>query len=211
MPQSSQSLAITGTLLVVEDDPEVRSLLTDALLSPGHAVRTAGSAEAALGILEQTPPDLVLTDVHVGAMSGVELCAAIKADPRWACDERRQVNRHSGVGADLVRGLRTLDDVRAIIRYHHERWDGSGYPDGLRGESIPLGTRIMAVVDVYDAVRTAGPYKPPLSLPKTLDVLAAETDRGARDPRVVTAFREVLRVRPELGADGGPSGSEPSA
>jgi signal transduction histidine kinase len=53
--------------------------------------------------------------------------------------EREQVNRHPEVGADLVRGLRTLDDVRPIIRHHHERWDGGGYPDGLRGEAIPLG------------------------------------------------------------------------
>jgi response regulator RpfG family c-di-GMP phosphodiesterase len=193
MPQSSQSLAITGTLLVVEDDPEVRSLLTDALLSPGHAVRTAGSAEAALGILEQTPPDLVLTDVHVGAMSGVELCAAIKADPRWACDERRQVNRHSGVGADLVRGLRTLDDVRAIIRYHHERWDGSGYPDGLSGEDIPLGSRINTICDSYDAMTQPRPYRPARSVDDALCELRAGA--GVRyDPCLVEVFLDVVRA-----------------
>jgi putative two-component system response regulator len=89
--------------------------------------------------------------------------------------------------------------VRPLIRHHHERWDGSGYPDGLRGEGIPLGARIMAVVDVYDALRTARPYKAPLSLAQTLDILKAETDAGAWDPRVVTAFLEVLRA---MGGDG---------
>ena len=297
----------TGTILVVEDDPGVRTMLSDALLSLGYAVRVAPSAEHALAVLETAPPDLVLTDVHMGAMSGVELCARIKGDPRHAllpvvlltavtdresrvaglaagaddlfgkpfdflelrarvaallrvktlldqleraesvitalgatieardvytgghCErlaayavalgraldvpgpltpaERREVNRHPGVGADLVRGLRTLDDVRPLIRHHHERWDGSGYPDGLRGEAIPLGARIMAVVDVYDALRTARPYKAPLSLAQTLDVLRAETDAGAWDPRVVTAFLEVLPEVGDLGGAGIPDGT----
>jgi hypothetical protein len=77
--------------------------------------------------------------------------------------ERRLIETHPGAGADLVRGLRTLEAVRPIIRHHHERMDGSGYPDGLRGEAIPLGARIMAVVDVYDALHTERPYKPALS------------------------------------------------
>jgi putative two-component system response regulator len=107
--------------------------------------------------------------------------------------ERQAVNRHPAVGADLVRGLRTLDDVRPLIRHHHERWDGSGYPDGLSGEAIPLGARIMAVVDVYDALRTARAYKPAMSLERTLDVLKAERDAGAWDPIIVNAFLGVLR------------------
>jgi putative two-component system response regulator len=116
----------------------------------------------------------------------------LKPGPLTAA-ERKEVNRHPDVGADLVRDMRTLDEVRPLIRHHHERWDGSGYPDGLAGEAIPLGARIMAVVDVYDALRTARPYKAPLSLAATCDILRAETDAGAWDPRVVTAFLEVLR------------------
>jgi putative two-component system response regulator len=107
--------------------------------------------------------------------------------------EREQVNLHPGVGADLVREMQTLHDVRPIIRHHHERWDGSGYPDRLRGEAIPLGARIMSVVDVYDALRTERPYKPPLSLADTLDVLRREADAGAWEPRIVEAFLDVLR------------------
>jgi putative two-component system response regulator len=328
-------VAVSATILVVEDDPDVRSVITEGLLSLGYAVRTAASAEDALIALEKAPPDLVLTDVHMGAMSGVDLCARIKGDPRWAllpviivtavtdlearvaglaagaddffgkpfellemrarvgallrvktlldqleraetvittlgatieardvythghCDrlaryavdlgtalgvpdalhralrlggylhdlgkigvpdgvllkpgpltaaEREQVNRHPGVGADLVRAMQTLHGVRPIILHHHERWDGSGYPDGLRGEAIPLGARIMAVVDVYDALRTARPYKPPLSLGATLDILRAETERGAFEPRIVEAFLAVLRDRgraspSEIGGD----------
>jgi putative two-component system response regulator len=120
--------------------------------------------------------------------------------------ERQQINLHPGVGADLVRGMHTLDEVRPIIRHHHERWDGSGYPDGLRGEAIPLGARVMAVVDVYDALRTARPYKPPLSLAETLDILKAETDAGAWDPRIVVCLPDVLR---ELGVTDEPDARMP--
>ena len=97
------------------------------------------------------------------------------------------------MGADLVRGLHTLDDVRPIIRHHHEPWNGSGYPDGLAGEAILLGARIMSVVDVYDAPRTARPYKPPLPLDRALQIMKAETDAGAFEPRVVAAFLQMLR------------------
>src|SRR5687767_13012406 len=76
--------AAAGTILVVDDDPEIRAVLADAMLGSGHAVRTAASAEQALAVLERAPLDLVVTDVHMGAMSGVELCARIKSDARWA-------------------------------------------------------------------------------------------------------------------------------
>jgi putative two-component system response regulator len=312
---------VSASILVVEDEADVRLLLEDQLRSLGYAVRTASSAEQALALVEKAAPDLVLTDVHMNGISGVELCARLKADPRFAltpvvivtavtdlearvaglaagaddffgkpfelselgtrlgallrvkalldhleraegvivtlgatieardvytaghCErlaayavalgqalgapepvlralrlggylhdlgkvavpdavllkpaaltpaERAQIRRHPAVGADLVRGLRTLDDVRPIIRHHHERWDGTGYPDGLRGEAIPLGARIMAVVDVFDALHTRRPYKPALPIAEALAILRAETDAGAWDPKVVARFVDVV-------------------
>src|SRR5438874_2407453 len=247
------------TILVVDDEPDVRDMLHDQLVHLGYLVRTAASAEAALREVELVAPDLVLTDVHMHGISGVELCRRLKADPRFtltpvviltavtdldarvaglAADavalghalgvpeplrralhlggylhdlgkiavpdtvllkegalspaEIQQIQRHPGVGADLVRGLHTLDEVRPIIRHHHERCDGSGYPDGLRGEAIPLGARIMAVVDVFDALHTARPYKPALSTAEALAILKAECDAGAWDPRVVARFVEIV-------------------
>jgi putative two-component system response regulator len=92
-----------------------------------------------------------------------------------------------------VLGLRSLDLVRPIMRHHHERWDGTGYPDALKGEAIPLGARIISVVDVYDALHTERPYKPALPHDEAVSLLLRETDAGYWDPRVVTAFLEVLR------------------
>ncbi len=311
-----------ATILVVEDDPTVRDVLAELLGTLGYRVVTAESAEKALGVLDVVAPDLILTDVHMGAMSGIELCARLKADPRYEftpvvvltamsdlevrvaglaagaddffakpvdfgelrtrvaallrvkllldqleraegvittlaltieardtytsghCDrlaryavavgqalgvdvqtlralrlggylhdlgkiavpdgillkpgpldaaERERIRAHPGAGADLVLGLRSLDSVRPIMRHHHERWDGTGYPDGLKGDAIPLGARIISVVDVYDALHTKRPYKPALSHDEAVAILSRETDTGYWDPRVVTAFLGVLR------------------
>jgi putative two-component system response regulator len=108
--------------------------------------------------------------------------------------ERVLIQTHPVVGADLVQEMRTLDEVRPIIRHHHERFDGSGYPDRLRGEAIPLGARIMAVVDVYDALSTARPYKAAFSHERAVAILCQETEAQYWDPQIITTFLEVLRT-----------------
>jgi putative two-component system response regulator len=282
----------------------------------------AASAEQALDTVNVVSPDLVLTDVHLGAMSGIELCARLKADPRYElmpvviltavgdlearvaglaagaddfftkpvefvelrtrlaallrvkmllgqleraeavittlaltieardpytlghCDrlsryavalgealgldhemiralrlggylhdlgkiavpdgillkpgpldpiEQERIRAHPGAGSDLVLGLRSMELVRPIMRHHHEKWDGSGYPDGLKGEAIPLGARIISVVDVFDALHTERPYKAALSRSDAVSLLIRETDAGYWDPKVVETFLEILR------------------
>src|ERR671924_916001 len=296
-----------ATILVVEDDAQIRAVLTEHLTNLGYGILETASAEEALQRLQETTPDLVLTDIHMGGMSGIDLCTRLKHDQRFQltpviiltgqsdlgarvaglaagaddffakpfdlleirtrvaallrvkflldqleraesgittlgltieardpytaghCErlaryavglghalgidqpmlkalwlggflhdlgkiavpdrvllksgpldaaERAVIQTHPVVGADLVREMRTLDGVRPIIRHHHERCDGSGYPDGLRGESIPLGARIMAVVDVFDALHTERPYKPALPTAEALAILRAEADAG---------------------------------
>ncbi|HYB40253.1 MAG TPA: HD domain-containing phosphohydrolase [Candidatus Methylomirabilis sp.] len=310
------------TILVVEDEPHIRDVLSGLLGALGYRVLMASAAEQALDALHVVAPDLVLTDVHLGAMSGVELCAKLKADPRYElmpvviltavgdlearvaglaagaddfftkpvefvelrtrlgallrvrqllnqldraeavittlaltieardpytlghCDrlsryavalgealgldqeilralrlggylhdlgkisvpdgillkpgpldplEQERIRAHPGAGSDLVLGLRSLELVRPIMRHHHEKWDGSGYPDGLKGEAIPLGARIISVVDVFDALHTDRPYKTAMSRPDAVSQLLRETDAGYWDPRIVDTFLEILR------------------
>src|SRR5262249_49141070 len=73
--------------------------------------------------------------------------------------ERETVARHPDVGADILRQIHTLADVVPIVRHHHERVDGHGYPAGLRGEAIPFGARVLAVADALDAMITDRPYR----------------------------------------------------
>ena len=95
---------------------------------------------------------------------------------------------HTVRGEEICRHLKSLGPALPIIRHHHERWDGSGYPDGLRGKQIPLTARLLQVADIYDALISPRPYKPAFSPSKALGILRAETSRGWRDPQVVDLF-----------------------
>ena len=84
-------------------------------------------------------------------------------------DEQALMRRHPVIGYEIVRGIEFLAEAAQIVRHHHERWDGGGYPDGLAGEAIPLAARIFSVVDTLDAMTTDRPYRPgaPLAQART--------------------------------------------
>jgi adenylate cyclase len=125
-------------------------------------------------------------------------------------DEMREMRRHPVYGRDVidhaerdagVRDDETLALAKALVYSHHERWDGTGYPDGIAGESIPIPGRIVALVDVYDAMRSPRPYHRAMTHDEVMAVVIA--GRGAHfDPAVVDAF---LRVAPTLAALSGAS------
>jgi putative two-component system response regulator len=161
----------------------------------GHCERLAdyaGSLGRVLGL-----PDADLSALRRGAylhdLGKVAVPDAIllKNGPLTP-EERRMMQQHPLVGEEICRPLRSFQAVLPIIRHHHERWDGSGYPDGLQGEAIPLTARVLQVVDVYDAITTDRPYRRALPPGAALETIEAEARRGWWDPRVVQAFREVV-------------------
>jgi HD-GYP domain-containing protein (c-di-GMP phosphodiesterase class II) len=102
-------------------------------------------------------------------------------------DERDHMQRHPEVGGAMLAHFSLFREVAGFVRGHHERWDGAGYPDGLAGEAIPLESRIIAVVDAYDAMTTTRPYR--LALPHAEAVRRLREGAGRQwDPRVVSAF-----------------------
>lgn len=110
--------------------------------------------------------------------------AVLMKPGRLTDEERAEMQRHPVIGAEILRPLRLGTVVGPIVRSHHEWWDGGGYPDRLRAEAIPIGARIVAVVDAYDAMTHDRPYRPALSL----DVARAElvSFRGRQfDPELV--------------------------
>ncbi len=108
-------------------------------------------------------------------------------------EEWQVMKMHPITGENICHPLKTLRRVLPIIRHHHEHWDGSGYPDGLSGERIPLLARILQVVDVYDALRTHRPYKPALSHMESEQTMLKEAERGMWDKRLVGEFFAILR------------------
>ena len=91
----------------------------------------------------------------------------------------------------MVQPLESVQDTIPIIRYHHERMDGRGYPDGLEGESIPILARVVAVADVYDALRSDRPYRTGMPLERCLTILRSDAAGGGLDGRLVRTFCEL--------------------
>jgi len=118
-------------------------------------------------------------------------------------DEWKLMRQHTLRGEEICRPMKTLAPVLPIIRNHHERWDGSGYPDGLAGEEIPLLARILQLADIYDALTSARSYKPALAPARATEILQQEAEMGWRDQELVLLFCELVRdptlIRPPAG------------
>jgi ribonuclease P protein subunit RPR2 len=105
-------------------------------------------------------------------------------------EERALMARHPEIGTQILRDVAFLGDAKAVVRHHHERWDGTGYPDGLEGAAIPLAARVFAVADTLDALTTVRPYRPAVTLDEARVTIAAGAGTQF-DPAVVTAFATV--------------------
>ena len=107
---------------------------------------------------------------------------------RLTAEEWEAMRSHPVRGEEICRHMKSLAPVLPLIRHHHERWDGTGYPDNLCGEQIPLLARVLQVADIYDALTNPRPYKQTFSGQKALEIMQLETDRGWRDPRIMKVF-----------------------
>jgi len=312
-----------GRIVIAEDTAELRASFCDVLRDDGYFVFSAEDGEVALDLVRREAPDLVLTDVQMPTLNGIELCRRIKDNPatrlipvmlltgfdshvdrlagidagaddfmtkpirtpelrarvralmrlkrftdeldsaeaillslartieardkytsghceRMAAyaviqgihlglsdeeigalrrggylhdlgkvglpdaillkpgalspDEFDVVKRHTIIGDELCGSLRLLHLVRPIVRFHHERHDGSGYPDGLSGEQIPLLAQIMGIVDVYDALTSVRPYRPALPVEAACAVLEREVALGWRRADLVREFTGLARA-----------------
>jgi putative two-component system response regulator len=182
---SAASLIVAMALLV-----EARDGNTE-----GHCHRMANYATAlgrALGLGEEDIAALhrggFLHDIGMLAIPDSVLRKSGPLEP----EEFELMKSHTTVGDSLCGNLRSLAAVRPIIRHHHERYDGSGYPDSLKGDDIPLLAQIMGIVDVYDAVTTRRPYQGPHSAQEALDILREQAARGWRRPDLVESFAALV-------------------
>jgi ribonuclease P protein subunit RPR2 len=151
-----------------------------------YGIELAGRIDAELAANPQVEFGFLLHDVgKVAIPDGI----LHKPQP-LAAAERTLMRRHAVIGYEIVSDITFLAEAAKIVRSHHERWDGSGYPDGLSGEEIPLAARIFAVVDALDAMTTDRPYRPGASL----EHARAEIEKGSGtqfDPAVVAVLAEL--------------------
>ena len=162
----------------------------------GHCERLSRYSVALGRKLGLSPEQLVALD-RAGIVHDVGKVAvpdAILLKPARLDDKERQLmQEHAVIGERICSPLKSFKPVLPIIRHHHERMDGTGYPDGLRGREIPVTARILQIVDVFDALTTARPYKPALSLDETLNTLQQEVERGWWDPEMFRCFQGMCR------------------
>jgi len=166
----------------------------------GHCQRLAAYATSLGRSLGLDDDDLsalerggFLHDIGKIAVPDAVLLKEGRLDPQ----ESRVMQEHPIVGDALCSGLRSLNAVRPIVRHHHERLDGSGYPDGLKNAEVPLLAQIVSIVDVFDALTTARPYRTARPNGEAFDVLSSESSKGWRDRALVDAFVTIVDEKPD--------------
>jgi len=107
-------------------------------------------------------------------------------------EEMKIMQRHPVIGYEILQPLRSFREVLPIVRWHHERPNGTGYPDGLKGDDLPLLPRIAAVADVFDALSTDRPYRAAFSMEKCTAMLKEEARRENLDPALVEVMLQIL-------------------
>jgi putative two-component system response regulator len=185
---SAESVIMSLALVI-----EARDAYTD-----GHCQRLAAYATSLGSVLGLGDDDLAALFrggyLHDVGKVGIPDAVLLKSE-RLSRSEYDCIKQHTVIGDRLCGELRSLRRVRPIVRHHHERLDGSGYPDGLRGDDIPLLAQIMGIVDVYDAITTSRPYKGAAPLERACDELMGEVKQGWRRKDLVQAFIAVKMER----------------
>ncbi len=160
----------------------------------GHSNRVSAYALALSGALGDTPTDVVRVRLagllHDVGKIGVP--DAVLTKPGKLSDEEFAIiKQHPAIGERMLRAVPFLGDILPAVRHHHERWDGAGYPDGLRGEAIPRDAAILAVADSFDAMTSSRTYRP--ALPVAEAIRRVREGGGTQfDPHVVAAFERAV-------------------
>ncbi len=166
----------------------------------GHSLNVANYGKLAaqyMGLTDREAEEIyrggLLHDIGKIAMQDEILSNLGNLSPR----DFETIKKHPELGAQLIRPLSLLNTVEPIVLYHHERFDGSGYPEGLMGEGIPLGARIIAVSDVFDAMTSNRPGMENMSIHKALNILQEQS--GTKfDPQVIKAFVQAIEENREI-------------
>ena len=163
-----------------------------------HSIRVTQHVRTILDAMPQIPrptAEAIIAAAHVHDLGKVgSRDGSLKKPGELSDEERREIEQHSAIGAEIVSRLEAYKQSVDTIRHHHERWDGTGYPHGLQGERIPLGARIIAVADAFDAMTSDRVYRAALPV----DVAFAELAKGCGtqfDPQIVELFQSAYQNR----------------
>src|SRR5258707_2673150 len=173
-----------------------RSVDSKQNLRNGHSERLVAYAEQLGEVLGLGNDDLhelrIASWLHDIGKIKVPESILLKPGPLDA-EERRIMQEHPIIGETICAPLKSLRRILPVIRHHHEKMDGSGYADGLRGKAIPLKARILQIADIYDALTTNRPYRGALPHDEALEILSSEAEKGWLDSSVVLKFLRICK------------------
>jgi putative nucleotidyltransferase with HDIG domain len=182
------------TLSIIADVIDLRDPYT-----AGHSKRVAVYSRKLAAAINLPPRqlDIIESGALLHDIGKISIPDAVLFKPaRLNLDERRIISTHPVVGARLLNGITAMEDVTPCVLHHHEKIDGTGYPDHLAGDAIPLGARIIAVADTFDAMTTDRPYRRALSVETAIAELVRVAGTQLEE-RLVVAFAELV-VRGEI-------------
>jgi response regulator RpfG family c-di-GMP phosphodiesterase len=163
----------------------------------GHGKRTAEFAILLGNRLGLTPSRITLLRyaglLHDVGKIGIDDRILNKPD-RLTPEEFEAIKRHPEIGEYFLTPISFLSDIAKVVRHHHERWDGKGYPDGLAGETIPLDARILTIADFFDSITSARPYRRPMPMDQALSLIQEEAGKTF-DPLLTQIFLEALEAQ----------------
>jgi putative nucleotidyltransferase with HDIG domain len=179
-----------GTLKALARTVDAKSSWT-----AGHSTRVTKMALKIGSVLAISPKKL--DDLHRAALlhdiGKVGIPLSILDKPGALDDEEyAMIKKHPSIGARILEPIASYKNILPMVLQHHERFDGKGYPDGLSGDEIDIGARILAVADVFDAIKSDRPYRKGMALERVIDIITEEAGRQF-DPVVVDAFLEIMR------------------
>ena len=186
-----------------------RAVEAKSPFTKGHSDRVTAFALALADVVGLSPGEREL--LHRGGIlhdiGKISIPDAILNKPGpLTPEERAVIEQHPAQGVKIIEPLESLRELVPLIRWHHERLDGRGYPDGLKGDAIPYMVRVLSVADVYDALQSERPYRAALPHGRCLDILRSDAAGGGLDPELVERFCKTFPAA----APGSPTAEAPA-
>ncbi|MPN19721.1 Cyclic di-GMP phosphodiesterase response regulator RpfG [bioreactor metagenome] len=143
-------------------------------------------------LMEEEEKDKIMisSNLHDIGKIGID-DSILKKDGKLTDEEYRKMKLHPVIGASIIGDINGFEEISTIIKYHHERYDGKGYPSGLKGEEIPLGSQIIAIADAFDAITTNRVYRKSLGYVTAIDILKYEKGKQFNSELVDIFIREL--------------------